>query len=42
MENYSQFDDLPQFSEDITIPTIDDTEEPTYIHRDHDKVIIVK
>jgi hypothetical protein len=41
-EEYNQFDALPPFSEDITIPTIDDTEEPTYICRDHDKAIIVR
>jgi hypothetical protein len=41
-EEYNQFDALPPFGEDITIPTIDDTEEPTYIRRDHDKAIIVR
>jgi hypothetical protein len=41
-EEYNQFDGLPPFSEDITIPTIDDTKEPTYIRRDHDKAIIVR
>jgi hypothetical protein len=41
-EEYNQFDALPPFSEDITIPTIDDTEELMYIHRDHDKAIIVR
>jgi hypothetical protein len=41
-EEYNQFDTLPPFDEDITIPTIDDTEEPTYICRDHDKAIIVR
>jgi hypothetical protein len=41
-EEYNQFDALPPFGEDITIPTIDDTEEPTYIHRDHDEAIIAR
>jgi hypothetical protein len=41
-EEYNQFDALPPFSEDITIPIIDDTEETTYIHRDHDEAIIVR
>jgi hypothetical protein len=41
-EEYNQFDALPPFGEDITIPTIDDTEEPMYIHRDHDEAIIVR
>jgi hypothetical protein len=41
-EEYNQFDALPPFSEDITIPTIYDTEEPTYIHHDHDEAIIVR
>jgi hypothetical protein len=40
-EGYHQFNALPPFGEDITIPTIDDTEEPTYIHRDLDEAIIV-
>jgi hypothetical protein len=39
-EEYNQFDALHQFGEDITIPTIDDTEKPTYIHRVHDEAII--
>jgi hypothetical protein len=41
-EDYNQFDVLPPFNEDIIVPTIDDTEEPTYIRRDHDKAIIVR
>jgi hypothetical protein len=41
-EEYNQFDALPPFGKDITIPAIDDTEEPTYIHRDHDEAIIVR
>jgi hypothetical protein len=41
-EEYSQFDTLPPFNEDIIIPTIDDTEEPTYIHHDHDKAITIR
>jgi hypothetical protein len=41
-EEYNQFDALPPFGEDITIPTIDDTEEPTYICRDHDEAIIIR
>jgi hypothetical protein len=41
-EKYNQFDALPPFGEDITIPTIDHTEEPTYICRDHDEAIIVR
>jgi hypothetical protein len=41
-EEYNQFNDLPPFGEDITIPTIDDTEKPTYIRRDHDEAIIVR
>jgi hypothetical protein len=41
-EEYNQFDALPPFGEDITIPTIDDTEEPMYIHRDHDEAIIIR
>jgi hypothetical protein len=41
-EDYNQFDTLPPFDEDITIPTIDDTEEPTYIRHDHDEPIIVR
>jgi hypothetical protein len=41
-EEYNQFDALPPFGEDITIPTIYDTEEPTYICRDHDEAIIVR
>jgi hypothetical protein len=41
-EEYNQFDSLPPFSEDITILTIDDTEEPTYIHCDHNETIIVR
>jgi hypothetical protein len=40
-EEYNQFDALPPFSDDITNPTIDDTKEPTYKRRDHDKAIIV-
>jgi hypothetical protein len=41
-EEYNQFDALPPFVEDITIHTIDDTEEPMYIRRDHDEAIIVR
>jgi hypothetical protein len=41
-EEYNQFDALPPFGEDITIPTIDDTEEPTYICHDHNEAIIVR
>jgi hypothetical protein len=41
-EEYNQFDALPPFGEDITIPTIDDTEEPTCIRRDHNEAIIVR
>jgi hypothetical protein len=41
-EEYNQFDALPPFNKHITIPTIDDTEEPTYKHRDHDKANIVR
>jgi hypothetical protein len=41
-EEYNQVDALPPFGEDITIPTIDDTEEPTYIRCDHDEAIIVR
>jgi hypothetical protein len=41
-EEYNQFDALPPFGEDITIPTIDDTEKPTYIRCDHDEAIIVR
>jgi hypothetical protein len=41
-EQYNQFDALPPFGKDITIPIIDDTEEPTYIRRDHDEAIIVR
>jgi hypothetical protein len=41
-EEYNQFDTLSPFGKDITIPTIDDTEEPTYICRDHDEAIIVR
>jgi hypothetical protein len=41
-EEYNQFDALPPFDENITIPTIDDIEEPTYIRRDHDEAIIVR
>jgi hypothetical protein len=40
-EEYNQFDALSPFGEDITITTIDDTEEPMYIRRDHDEAIIV-
>jgi hypothetical protein len=40
-EEYNQFDALSPFGEDITIATIDDTEEPMYICRDHDEAIIV-
>jgi hypothetical protein len=40
-EEYNQFDALPPFREYITIPTIDDTDEPMYIRRDHNKAIIV-
>jgi hypothetical protein len=31
-EVYNQFDALPLFGEDITIPTIDDIKEGTYVH----------
>jgi hypothetical protein len=41
-EKYNQFDALPPFDEDITIPIIDDTEKPMYIRRDHDKAVIVR
>jgi hypothetical protein len=41
-EEYNQFDALPPFGKDITICTIDDTEEPTYIRRDHDEAIIIR
>jgi hypothetical protein len=41
-DEYNQFDALPPFGEDIIIPTIDDTEEPTYISRDHDEAINVR
>jgi hypothetical protein len=41
-EEYNQFDALPPFGEDITIPIIDDTEEPTYIRHDHVKAIIIR
>jgi hypothetical protein len=42
VEEDNQFDALPPFGEDITIPTIDDIEEPTYICHDHDEAIIVR
>jgi hypothetical protein len=38
----TMIDAQPPFSKEITIPTIDDTEEPTYICRDHNKAIIVR
>jgi hypothetical protein len=41
-EEYNQFDALPPLCEDITIPTIDETKEPTYIHHDHDEAIIAR
>jgi hypothetical protein len=41
-EKYNQFDALPPFGKDITIPIIDDTEKPMYIRRDHDKAVIVR
>jgi hypothetical protein len=41
-EEYNQFDALPPLGEDITIPTIGDIEEPTFIRRDHDEAIIVR
>jgi hypothetical protein len=41
-EEYNQFDALPSFNKDITIPTIDDTEEPMYIRHDQDEAIIVR
>jgi hypothetical protein len=41
-EEHNQFNALPPFDEDITIPTIDVTEEPTPIHHDHDEAIIVR
>jgi hypothetical protein len=41
-EEYNQFGALPPFDEDITIPTIDDTEEPTYKCHDLDEAIIVR
>jgi hypothetical protein len=41
-EEHNQFDALPPFNEDIIIPTIDDTMEPTYVRRDHDEAIIIR
>jgi hypothetical protein len=41
-EEYNQFDALPPFGEDITIPTIENMEEPTYICCDHNEAIIVR
>jgi hypothetical protein len=41
-KEYNQFDAMPPFGEDIIIPTIDDTEKPTYICHDHDEAIIVR
>jgi hypothetical protein len=41
-EEYNQFDTLPPFGEDITIPAIDDTEKPMYTCHDHDEAIIVR
>jgi hypothetical protein len=41
-EEYNQFDALPSFNKDITIPTVDDTEEPMYIRQDQDEAIIVR
>jgi hypothetical protein len=41
-EEHNQFDALAPFDEDITIPTIDDTEESMYICCDHDEAIIVR
>jgi hypothetical protein len=41
-EEYNQFDALPPFDEDITIPLIDDIEEITYICCHHDEAIIVR
>jgi hypothetical protein len=41
-QEYNQFNALPPIGEDITIPTIDDTEEHTCIRRDHDEAIIVR
>jgi hypothetical protein len=41
-EEYNQFDVLPPFDKDITIPTIDDTKKHTYIRREHDEAIIVR
>jgi hypothetical protein len=42
MMSTNQFDALSPFGEDITIPIIDDTEEPTYIRHDHDEAIIIR
>jgi hypothetical protein len=41
-DEYNQFDALSPFGEDITIPIIDDTDEPTYIRHDHDEAIIIR
>jgi hypothetical protein len=41
-EEYNQFDAQPPFGNEITVPTIDGTEEPTYIRRYHDEAIIVR
>jgi hypothetical protein len=41
-EEYNQFDALAPFDEDITIRTIDDIEQHTFIRRDHDEAIIVR
>ena len=41
-EDYNQFYDLPPFGENVDLPLIDDTEEPTYIRHDHNEAIIVK
>ena len=40
-EDWEKFDDLPPFGENVELPLIDDTEEVTYIRRDHNEALIV-
>ena len=40
-EDCDKFDDLPPFGENVELRLIDDTEEATYIRRDHNEALIL-
>ena len=41
-DDYNHFDDLPPSGEDVDISVLEDDQEATYLHHDHDEAIIIR